>query len=98
VLSIGKLVVLPSARRCVTRRRFSIRLRVPKGSPVVSARVVVNGHSVGVRKGSRLRSTFNLRSLPKGHFSVKITLTLIGGKTLAEARRYRACTPRRHGH
>jgi hypothetical protein len=98
VLSIGKLVVLPSARRCVTRRRFSIRLRVPKGSPVVSARVVVDGHSVGVRKGRRLRSTFTLRSLPKGHFSVKITITLTGGKTLAEARRYRTCTPRRHGH
>lgn len=98
VPSIGKLVVLPSARRCVSRRRFSIRLRVPKGSPVVSARVAVNGRSVDVRKGSRLRSTVDLRSLPKGRFSVKVTLTLTGGKTLTAARRYRTCTPRRHGH
>jgi hypothetical protein len=97
-LSIGKLVVLPSTLRCVSRRSFSIRLQVPNGSPVISARVVVNGHSVGVRKGSRLRSTVNLRSLPKGRFSVKITLTLTGGKTLTEARRYRSCTPRRVGH
>ncbi|HST56234.1 MAG TPA: hypothetical protein VLJ42_10145 [Solirubrobacteraceae bacterium] len=98
VLSIGKLVVLPSTLRCVSARRFSIRLRVPKSSAVISARVVVNGHSVGVRKGSRLRSTVNLRSLPKGRFSVKITLTLTGGETLTEGRRYRNCTPRRVGH
>jgi hypothetical protein len=96
-LSVGRLVSLPSARSCVSRRSFSIRLRVPKGSPVVSARVVVNGRSVAVRRGSRLRSTVNLRSLPKGRFTVKITLRLTNGKTLSEARRYRTCTPRHAG-
>jgi predicted thioesterase len=93
-LSIGRLVTLPPTRSCVSRRRFSIRLRVPKGSAVVSARVLVNGHSAAVRKGSRLRSTVNLRSLPKGRFTVKITLTLTGGRTLTETRRYRTCAPR----
>src|SRR5205807_925833 len=39
-------ITLPSARRCASRRLFSIFLRNPRGDRIVSARVFVNGRSV----------------------------------------------------
>lgn len=95
--ALTSVVSLPSTRRCVSRRRFSIRLRVPRGSAVVSVTVRVNGRSVAVRRGARLRSTVNLRSLPKGRFRVEIRLTLADGRIVSGTRRYRTCTPKRPG-
>jgi hypothetical protein len=94
--SVADVVSLPSTKRCVSRRKFSIRLRVPKGSPVTSASVAVNGKQVTVRRGTRLRSTVNLRNLPKGRFSVKIVLKLTNGRKVTGTRRYRTCTAKRH--
>jgi hypothetical protein len=91
------LVALPPARSCVSRRRFSIRLRVPKGSPVVQATVKVNNKRVAVRKGARLRSTVDLRSLPKGRFTVAIELKLADGRVVAGQRRYKTCAKKERG-
>ena len=62
----SKLVTLPSAKKCVSRRLSSIRLRVPASSSVIEATVNVNGKRVAVRRGKRLRSTVDLRKLPNG--------------------------------
>jgi uncharacterized delta-60 repeat protein len=96
-LTFAQSVTLPSAKRCASRRAFAIRLRVPKGAAVTQAIVLVNGKQVAVRKGARLRSTVNLRSLPKGRFTVRITLRLAGGGTLVGKRAYRTCTAKRKG-
>lgn len=94
-LKVSDVVAFPSAKACVSRRLFQIRLRVPASANVVSADVRVNGKSAGVRKGKRLRSTVDLRNLPKGRFSVQIVLRLKSGKTLKATRRYRTCVPKR---
>jgi len=94
----ASLVTLPSAKACVSRRKFSIRLRVPKGSPVTSAQVKVNGKSAAVRRGARLRSTVNLTQLPKGSFRVDIVLKLSDGRTVKGHRSYRTCAAKRHKH
>jgi hypothetical protein len=94
-LKVSDVVAFPSTKACVSRRRFQIRLRVPASANVVSADVRVNGKSAGVRKGKRLRSTVDLRNLPKGRFSVQIVLKLKSGKTLKATRRYRTCAPKR---
>jgi hypothetical protein len=80
-----------TVHQCVSRRQFRIRLRVPKGARVVSAKVFVNGHRVSVRRGGRLTSTVNLRTLPRGKFSVKIVLELADGRTVQGTRRYHTC-------
>ena len=67
------VVTLPSARKCVSRRRFRIRLRRARGVKLVSATVHVNGKRVKVVRGRRLTSTVDLRALPKGRFKVRIT-------------------------
>lgn len=85
---------LPSARRCVSRRRFSIRLRVPHGDRLRSAAVYVNHHRARVLRGARLRSTVDLRGLPPGRFTVLIVARTRHGRTLRSVRAYRTCRPR----
>lgn len=91
----AKLVALPSTRKCVSRRLFSIRLKVPASSSVVEAIVNVNGKRAAVRRGSRLRSTVDLRSLPKGRFRVEVVLKLADGRKVRDTRRYRTCAPKK---
>ena len=83
-------------RACTSRRTLRIRLRTGRRkserSPIVSARVLVNGRRVKVTRGSRLRARVNLTNLPKGRFAVKIRLRLKDGGIVRETRRYRTCT------
>jgi Ca2+-binding RTX toxin-like protein len=90
-----RIATLPSARRCVSRRSFRIRLRQPSGPRVVSATVTVNGRRVQVVRGARLTVPVNLRGLPRGRFTVRIVLTLADGRKVSGSRRYRTCAPRR---
>jgi uncharacterized delta-60 repeat protein len=83
------------AKSCASRRAFGIRLRIPKGAKPVSATVKVNGRQVKVVKGSRLRSTIDLRGLPKRTVKVSITVKLSGTrKTLKGQRTYHTCIPK----
>jgi hypothetical protein len=86
---------LPTARRCASRRAFSIRVRAPRGQRLRSARVYLNGKRVRVLKGARLRARIDLRRLPKGIARVRIVAVTRSGRTITESRRYRTCVPRR---
>ena len=89
------VIRFPSTRRCVSRRRFRIRLRRPGGVRLVSARVVLNGKRLPVVRGRRLTSAIVLKGLPKGRFTVKLTVTTSTGKKLTGTRKYRTCTKKR---
>lgn len=87
---------LPSAKRCRSRRSFRIRLKEPPGDALQSARVYVNNKRVGpVRTGDRLTAPVNLRNLPRGRYTVKITAKTVLGRTISGTRRYRTCAPKR---
>lgn len=90
-------IVLPAASTCVSRRRFRIRLKVPKSVTVAAAEVVVNKRRVRVVKGGRLTSKIDLAGLPKGRFTVAVTLRLADGSILRSTRRYRTCAAKRRG-
>jgi uncharacterized repeat protein (TIGR01451 family) len=94
-LTASQVIKLPSARSCVSRRRFRIRLVQPKGVALVSATVLVNGKKVKVVAGARLKAPVDLRGLPKGRFIVKITAVTADGRKVSDTRRYRTCVPRR---
>ena len=79
-----RLPVRGSARRCVSRRRFTVR--VPRG-----ARVTVAGRRVPVRRG---RAVVDLRGRPRGTFRVRITYRTKAGRRITLTRRYRTCAPR----
>lgn len=84
-----------TARRCVSRRRFSITLPTVRGGRVVSVRVSVGARRARVRRGRRLRATIDLRGLPRGVVRVRAVIRLRGGRTVVRVRRYRTCAPRR---
>jgi hypothetical protein len=95
-----KVIGLPSNRKCVSRRKFRIRIRQPGGIQIQTALVFVNGKKVRVltRKvfqRKRKVANVNLRGLPKGVFRVRIVVLTADGKTLRGTRKYRTCTKKR---
>jgi outer membrane protein assembly factor BamB/plastocyanin len=88
----------PTARRCVSRRRFEIRLQAPRGQRLRRARVTVNGKRVKVsRRKGRLRAVVDLRGLPKGRFSVRVVGVTTRGKRVRQTRVYRTCAANPNG-
>jgi hypothetical protein len=86
------VVINPS---CVSRRHFRIRARRQRaGVTLISATVAVNGKRVAVRKGRRLTAPVDLRGLPRGRFTVRISARTWDGRTITGTRRYRTCAPR----
>ena len=94
------VIGLPSNKKCVSRRRFRIKVRQLGGIQIQTALVFVNGKKVRVLKRrvfKRLRSvaSVNLRGLPKGTFKVRIVVLTADGKTIRGTRKYRTCTKRK---
>ena len=94
--SFGAVVGLPSNKKCVSRRKFRIRLRQPGGIQIQTALVFVNGKRVRTLKRklfNKLRTTakVDLRGLPKGTFYVRIVILTTKGDTLRGTRKYRTC-------
>ncbi|WP_053225637.1 CocE/NonD family hydrolase [Solirubrobacter soli] len=80
----GGAGVLPTTRTCLSKRRFSIRVRG------AHPRVTVAGKRVKVRKG---RAIVDLRGKPKGTVTVKVTVKR-KGRTVRETRVYKTCAPK----
>jgi ABC-2 type transport system ATP-binding protein len=76
--------VLSPKRTCLSRRRFSIRVRGSK------PRVTVAGKRVKVRRG---RAVIDLRGRPRQTVKVKVVARR-KGKIVRETRRYRTCVSR----
>lgn len=93
----GGVVVAPSNKRCVSRRKFRIRLRQPRRAKLVGATVKVNGRTVATRRGRRVTAPVDLRGLPRGRFTVSITILLDDGRIIRGTRRYRTCEKKRLG-
>jgi len=94
-LTAAQVLSLPAARRCVSRRRFRIRLKQPAGTTLKSATVTVNGKLVATRRGQRVTAPVNLTGLPRGRFTVRIVVRTADGRSLRFTRRYRTCAPKR---
>jgi hypothetical protein len=94
------VIKLPSNKKCVSRRKFRIRIRQPGGIRIQTALVFVNGKRVRVvsRKvfqKQRKVAGVDLRGLPRGVFKVRIIVLTTEGTTLRHTRKYRTCTKKR---
>ena len=83
------------ARRCVSRRRFSLRLRAPRGQRLRSAVVYVDGRRVRRVSGRRLRAPIDLRGVPRKTVRVRVVAVTMRGRRIVASRTYRTCTPKR---
>jgi hypothetical protein len=95
-LTASNAFSLPSAKRCVSRRKFTIRIRRVPHVKFVSAVVKVNGTRVKTIKRKRITAPVNLIGLPKGRFKVTISARTSTGETIKGARAYHTCAPRKH--
>lgn len=90
--SFKEVVSLPSAKKCLSLRKFAIHIREAKYDPYKHVSVTLRGHSVKVaHQGTFYVSTINLRGLPRGAFTVKIKATTVRGHVVAGARTYHTC-------
>lgn len=90
-----EILTLPSAKKCLSARRFEIHLADPKYDPLKTVTVTFRGHKIATsRKGKFIVATINLRGLPKGAFTLKISATTILGHHLSANRAYHTCRPK----
>ena len=84
-------------RRCLSRRRFEIRVKRGRGKARLrSAKVWVAGKRVKVRRRSgRLRAVVDLRGRRKQRVTVRIVARTRAGKTLRDKRVYKTCASKR---
>jgi hypothetical protein len=99
-LKATDVIKLPSNKKCVSRRKFRIRIRQPGAIKIQTALVFVNGKRVRVlsRKvlgRKRKVSTVDLRGLPRGTFRVRIVVLTTEGTSLRHTRKYRTCAKKR---
>lgn len=91
------VISIPSNKKCVSRRKFRIRIRKRKNLKYETAIVFVNKRRVKVVKGKRLTAPVDLRGLPKGRFTVQITVITTSGAIITGKRVYRTCTKKQTG-
>jgi hypothetical protein len=90
--SFKEVVSLPSAKKCVSARKFDIHIHDSKYDPFKSVVVTLRGHKLKVlHRGSTYIATINLRGLPLGAFTVDIKATTFRGNNVSGSRTYHTC-------
>jgi len=86
---------VPVAKKCVSRRAFTISVQRRYRRSLRSATVTLNGKRVRTLRGRRTSAPITLRGLPKGIVTVRIVMRTKSGKRVVDTRRYRTCAPLR---
>jgi hypothetical protein len=90
--SFKEVVSLPSAKKCLSTRKFAIHIRDPKYDPFKSVVVTLKGHKLKVvHRGSTYTATVSLKGLSSGTFTVKIKATTVRGNKISGRRTYHTC-------
>jgi hypothetical protein len=87
-------ITAPSNKVCTSRRDFEIHVKQLAGLTYRAVSVFVNGRRVKVVKGTRISAPVNLRGLPKGLYTVRITVTTTTGRRITGTRSYHTCARR----
>jgi hypothetical protein len=88
------VITAPSNKVCLSRRDFPIHIQQIRGLTYRKVTVYVNGRRVDVVKKQRFTATVDLRGLPKGRYTVNITVLTTSGQRLTGTRAYHTCAPR----
>jgi len=89
----------PSAKQCVSGRRFEIHLAEPQHDPYKTVLVTLRGRRIRTaRRGYYVDATIDLKGLPLGAFTIKISATTVLGIDLTGSRTYHTCAkkPKKH--
>jgi hypothetical protein len=94
----SQLFSLPAARKCVSRRKFTIHIRRPAGTYFKSIAVTVNRRTKIRLKGlkaKKVKTTVSLKGLPAGKVTVKITARTANGRKAVSKRKYKTCAAKK---
>jgi hypothetical protein len=82
-------------RRCASRRRFGVRVRLPRGARVRSVSARLGAKRVtGVQRGRYVRLIADLRGKAKRVVKLRVRVTLTNGGVIRDIRTYHPCTSR----
>jgi hypothetical protein len=87
------LVTVPTRRPCTSRRRLSIHLHAHRGERVTSIVVMIDHRTVASRHPRHGIARIDLRGLPRGSFTIRVSARTNRARTIRLTRRYRTCTP-----
>jgi hypothetical protein len=85
------LVTFSTQRPCGRHAAVRVRVHQPTGTTIVRATVRATGRRARVVRGAALRRVIRVRHLPRGRFTVRVTLRKADGSTVSARRSYRAC-------
>jgi sugar lactone lactonase YvrE len=85
---------LPSAKECVSRRKFTIHVRTVPGITWVSAIIKINHKRIKTLGRSHITALVNLVGLPKGTFVLSIIAKASNGQSVTGTRTYHTCAPK----
>jgi hypothetical protein len=90
----GGVITAPSNKGCVSRRHFVLHMR--HHPPLVYRRVTVelNGRQLDVIRERRISADIDLRGLPKGLYTVRISVVTTTGQRISGTRAYHTCAPK----
>jgi streptogramin lyase len=97
---VADVVSLASTKRCLSKRRLTLTVRKPKAgaAKVTSVTVTVGRRKARTYTARKLKVPVTLAGLPKGSFTVKLSVRLSDGSTLTETRTYRTCAKKQARH
>ncbi|HWW89575.1 MAG TPA: hypothetical protein VNY35_02190 [Solirubrobacteraceae bacterium] len=87
---------LRSKKGCVSKRKFPIHPKGPRGVKLVSFEEFINGTLVKSGRLSNRQTSVNLVGLPKGTFEVELTSKSSKGDTYEDTRTFHTCVPKKH--
>jgi hypothetical protein len=89
----------PSATKCISGRHFEIHLGEPLNDPFKSVRIKLRGKVIKTfHRSGYVDAIVNLKGLPLGAFTIKVSARTVLGVDLTGSRTYHTCAkkPKRH--
>jgi hypothetical protein len=87
----GGAITAPSNAVCTSRRDFTIHVIQIKHVVYRKVSIYLNGRRINVVRGARITAPVDLRGLPKGRYTLRITVTTSTGKRITGTRTYHTC-------
>jgi len=94
----GGAITAPSNKACVSRRDFVVHVIQIKGVRYRRVAAAINGRPITVLSGLRSHARVDLKGLPKGTYTLRITATTTAGRRISGTRTYHTCVPKRTPH
>ena len=94
----AQLFPMADSRTCLSRRKFTITIRRPRGTTFKSLKITVNRKTKLKLKGLKARKVktrISLRGLPRGKVVVKIAAVTTTGKKAVTKRTYKTCATKK---